>query len=81
MYILECADRTLYTGITKDLKRRLQTHENGKGAKYTRGRGPFSVLYTEIHPSLSHALQREAQIKKFNSSSKRELASSHPHCS
>jgi putative endonuclease len=65
VYILECADRTLYTGITKNLKDRLQAHENGKGAKYTRGRGPFTVMHTEIHPTMSQALHREAQIKKF----------------
>ena len=76
VYILECADRTLYTGITKNLKDRLQAHEDGKGAKYTRGRGPFSVLYTETYPTMSQALHREAQIKQFDPSSKRDLASS-----
>jgi len=78
VYILECADKTLYTGITKNLEYRLQAHENGKGAKYTRGRGPFSVLYTEIHPTMSEALHREAQIKKFDPRSKRNLAFSNP---
>lgn len=76
VYILECADRTLYTGITKNLEHRLQAHAEGKGAKYTRGRGPFSVLYTETHPTRSQALHREAQIKKYDSGSKRNLASS-----
>jgi putative endonuclease len=66
VYILECADKTLYTGITNNLEHRLQAHANGKGAKYTRGRGPFSVLYTETHPTMSQALLREAQLKKFD---------------
>lgn len=76
VYILECGDKTLYTGITKNLELRLQAHENGKGAKYTRGRGPFSVLYTETHSTMSQALHREAQIKKIDLDSKRNLASS-----
>jgi len=76
VYILECADKTLYTGITKNLQRRLQAHEKGKGAKYTRGRGPFSLLYTETHPTMGQALQREAQIKQFDPRSKRDLSSS-----
>jgi putative endonuclease len=44
VYILECADDTLYTGITNDMPRRLAAHESGKGAKYTRGRGPYKIL-------------------------------------
>ena len=50
VYILSCADGTLYTGITNDLPRRLAQHEAGRGAKYTRGRGPFSLLYAEPQP-------------------------------
>jgi predicted GIY-YIG superfamily endonuclease len=76
VYILECADKTLYTGITKNLEHRLQAHANGKGAKYTRGRGPFSVLYTETHPTMSLALHREGAIKKLDPGSKRNLAAS-----
>jgi putative endonuclease len=76
VYILECADKTLYTGITKNLEHRLQAHAHGKGAKYTRGRGPFSVLYTETHPTMSLALHRELAIKKLDPGSKRNLASS-----
>ena len=75
VYILECADKTLYTGITNNLEHRLHAHENGKGAKYTRGRGPFSVLYTETLPTRSHALHREAQIKRFDPEAKRNLVS------
>jgi putative endonuclease len=76
VYILECSDKTLYTGITKNLEQRLQAHEIGKGAKYTKGRGPFSLVHMETYPTMSQALQREAQIKKFDPGSKRELASS-----
>ncbi|MEJ2231145.1 MAG: GIY-YIG nuclease family protein [Nitrospirales bacterium] len=76
VYILECADRTLYTGITKNLEERLRAHESGKGAKYTKGRGPFSLVHTEAYPTMSQALQREAQIKKFDPGSKRDLATS-----
>jgi predicted GIY-YIG superfamily endonuclease len=76
VYILECGDKSLYTGITKNLEHRLQAHANGKGAKYTRGRGPFSVLYTETHPTISLALHREVAIKKLDPGSKRNLASS-----
>ena len=45
VYVLECSDGTLYTGITKDLTRRLDAHQKGHGAKYTRGRGPFKIFY------------------------------------
>ena len=47
LYILRCGDGTLYTGITNDLPRRLYAHRAGTGAKYTRGRGPLSLVYTE----------------------------------
>jgi putative endonuclease len=74
VYILECADRTLYTGITNDLDHRIDEHENGTGAKYTRGRAPFTLLYTETHASRSQASRREAEIKSFDRSKKRRLA-------
>ena len=48
VYILRCKDDTLYTGITDDLARRMAAHNSGKGAKYTRGRGPVEVVYTEV---------------------------------
>ena len=73
VYILECSDNTLYTGITKDVKRRMAEHENGTGAKYTKGRGPFKVVYSEIQPTMSHALQREAEIKSLDRSAKQKL--------
>ncbi len=74
VYILECADRTLYTGITNNLDHRIDEHENGTGAKYTRGRAPFTLLYTETHASRSQALRREAEIKSFDRAKKRRLA-------
>ncbi len=74
VYILECADRTLYTGITNDLDHRIDQHENGTGAKYTRGRAPFTLLYTETHSSRSQALKREAEIKSFDRATKLQLA-------
>jgi putative endonuclease len=74
VYILECADQTLYTGITNDLDHRINEHENGRGAKYTRGRAPFTLLYTETHSSRSQALKREAKIKSFDRATKLQLA-------
>ena len=65
VYILECGDGTLYTGITDDLDRRLRAHEAGKGAKYTRGRGPLKLRYREIMPDKSAALKRELALKRL----------------
>ena len=56
VYILKCSDNTLYTGITKDIERRMAEHENGTGAKYTKGRGPFKVVCSELQLTMSHAL-------------------------
>ncbi|MEO7862802.1 MAG: GIY-YIG nuclease family protein [Nitrospirales bacterium] len=63
VYMLECADTSLYTGITVDLARRLEEHSKGKGAKYTRHRGPFTVVFTELQETRGQALKREAAIK------------------
>lgn len=65
VYILECGDGTLYTGITDDVQRRLEMHRAGKGAKYTRGRGPLELCYQESCGSYGDALRREIQIKKL----------------
>ena len=65
VYILECKDGTLYTGITDDLERRLAAHNAGKGAKYTRGRGPLRLHYKENCEDHSHALRREYAIKQL----------------
>lgn len=73
VYMLKCKDHTLYTGYTTDVERRLKMHEQGKGAKYTRGRGPFELVYVEECADKSLALRREAAIKKLTSAQKREL--------
>ena len=70
VYILECGDGTLYTGITDDLARRFQAHSQGKGAKYTRGRGPLKLRYREEMPDKGAALKREYDIKRMKKSEK-----------
>ena len=75
VYILECADGTLYTGITNDLERRIDAHKSGKGAKYTRGRAPFTLLHAETRASRSLALKRESEIKSLDRAAKLQLAS------
>lgn len=62
-YLLECADGTLYCGITNDLDKRLAAHNTGEGAKYTRGRTPVQLAYQESCADKSSALKRERQIK------------------
>ncbi len=74
VYILQCADKTLYTGITTDMETRIAKHEKGTGAKYTRGRAPYHILYTELHDTKSSALKREAEIKSFGRDRKLQLA-------
>jgi putative endonuclease len=76
IYILQCADGTLYTGITTDVERRLSDHESGKGAKYTRGRGPLKIIYTETHENRSAASVREAEIKSMDKNRKLLLSNS-----
>ena len=73
VYILRCGDGTLYTGITDDVERRLAAHRSGKGAKYTRGRGPLELVYTEEVPDKSAALKREAAIKRLSRAEKLKL--------
>jgi putative endonuclease len=63
VYILECADGSLYTGITTDVTRRLKEHKSGAGGSYTRSRGVVRVVYTEPHPNRSSASKRESEIK------------------
>ena len=65
VYILRCADGTLYCGWTNDLAARLDAHNSGKGAKYTRGRGPVELAYSEMFDTQSEAMHREAEIKKL----------------
>ncbi|MCI8474523.1 MAG: GIY-YIG nuclease family protein [Oscillospiraceae bacterium] len=63
LYILRCGDGTLYTGIAADVDKRLALHQSGKGAKYTRGRGPLTVVYREECADKSAALRRELEVK------------------
>ena len=76
VYILRCGDGTLYTGITDDIPRRLAAHRSGKGAKYTRGRGPLELVYQEQVPDKSAALRREIQIKRLRRAEKERLINS-----
>ncbi len=73
VYILRCADGTLYTGCTNDLSRRLAAHNAGKGAKYTRSRRPVELVYREEVPDKSAALRREAAIKGLSRGEKLAL--------
>jgi putative endonuclease len=73
VYILRCADDTLYTGITTDLERRIAEHDAGEGAKYTRGRGPVELVYSERQPDRSSASQREYALKQYSRDEKLEL--------
>lgn len=73
VYILRCCDGTLYTGSTDDVERRLQVHNSGKGAKYTRGRTPVQVVYTEECGSYSAALKREYAIKQLTRQEKLKM--------
>lgn len=73
VYILRCGDDTLYTGITDDVARRLAAHRSGRGAKYTRGRGPLELVYTEEVSDKPAALRREYQIKRLSRLEKERL--------
>jgi putative endonuclease len=72
-YILQCADGTLYTGWTTDLERRLQAHDSGQGARYTRGRRPVRLVYYEEQPTRSAAQKREAAIRRLSRAEKLKL--------
>lgn len=73
LYMLRCADGTLYTGITTDVERRLAEHNSGKGAKYTRSRRPVEVVYREPCPDKSAALRREIAVKRLSRAHKCKL--------
>lgn len=75
VYMLRCGDETLYTGITDEVQKRLAAHRAGKGAKYTRGRGPLEVVYQEELPDKSAALKREYAIKQLRREEKERLIS------
>ena len=73
LYILECKDGALYTGITNNIEKRIAAHEAGKGAKYTRGRGPLKLVYKANFKSRSRASIREAEIKSWSRAEKLEF--------
>src|SRR5262249_51257190 len=73
VYILRCADGSLYTGITKDKKRRCQQHNDGTASRYTRSRRPTKLVWQEVQPSRSSALKREAAIKAMTRGKKMAL--------
>lgn len=76
LYILRCRDGSLYTGITTDVDKRFEAHASGKGAKYTRGRGPLTLVYREECVDHSAALKRELEVKKLTRQEKELLIQS-----
>ncbi len=75
VYVLRCGDGTLYTGIARDAGARLRRHEAGKGARYTRGRGPLVMVLLEDAASQGDALRREAAIRRLGRAGKEALIS------
>lgn len=75
LYILRCRDGSLYIGITTDVQKRFEAHNSGKGAKYTRGRGPLKLVYREECGSHSDALKRELAVKSLARTEKETLIS------
>ena len=73
VYMVECADKTLYTGWTTDVDRRLKAHNAGRGAKYTRERGPVRLVYVETMPDRRTAMKRELEIKRLGRAQKLAL--------
>lgn len=73
VYMLKCKDDTYYTGYTNNLEKRIQVHNEGKGAKYTRGRGPVELVYFEEYGDKQTAMRREWEIKQLTRSEKEIL--------
>jgi len=73
VYVIECADGSLYTGYTTDVERRVAEHDAGEGAKYTRGRTPVTLRHVESFDSRSMALSREHAIKSLSRAEKERL--------
>ncbi|WP_137284287.1 GIY-YIG nuclease family protein [Halorussus salinisoli] len=73
VYIIECDDGSLYTGYTTDVERRVREHDRGEGAKYTRGRTPVELVYTEQFESKSAAMSREYELKQLSRAEKERL--------
>ncbi|WP_243293860.1 GIY-YIG nuclease family protein [Geothrix mesophila] len=73
VYLLQCGDGTLYCGIALDVAARLKQHQEGRGAKYTRGRGPLELAYCEVCASKAEALRREREVKRLRRGAKEAL--------
>ena len=73
VYMLECSDNSIYTGITNNLEKRLKKHQSGDGAKYLRGRLPIKLIYKELFINRSEATKREISIKKMSKKEKKIL--------
>ena len=73
VYILKCADDTLYTGWTNDLDKRFKVHSQGKGAKYTKGRLPVELVYFEEFDNKIEAMKREYEVKQLSRKEKQKL--------
>lgn len=73
IYMLRCKDGSIYTGYTDNIYKRIEKHRIGKGAKYTRGRGPFELVHYESFLTKEEAMQREAAIKKLSKEAKLNL--------
>ncbi len=80
VYVLKCADGTLYTGWTTDLQGRLQTHNSGRGSRYTRGRRPGALIYWEECDSRRAAMRREAALRRLSRGEKLALAGQQDTC-
>ncbi|MEG2596471.1 MAG: GIY-YIG nuclease family protein [Ruthenibacterium sp.] len=78
IYMLECGDKSLYTGWTTDIARRVAAHQSGKGAKYTRAHLPVTLVYTEEYVDKSTALRREIEIKALSREAKLLLIAQNP---
>lgn len=76
VYMLECKDQSIYTGYTNNFPKRLKMHEDGKGAKYTRGRGPFTVVYLHTFETKEEAMREEYRIKRLTRKQKQILITS-----
>mgnify|MGYP000941273996 CR=1 FL=1 len=72
-YIVKCSDKTFYTGWTNDLEKRIEMHNSGKGAKYTKARLPVELLYYEAFDTKEEAMSREWHIKRLSRSEKQKL--------
>jgi putative endonuclease len=75
-YIVECSDKTLYTGTTNDINERIDKHNKGTGAKYTKGRGPVKILYCHSFESRSEACKHEYELKQYSKNDKLSIIES-----